>query len=172
VSESLPARSTAELLALVDAGWERLLRAADGPGARESQGGDWSGTDALSHARLYDAWLLGVLDPSRREEQAPYRSYLTEQAELDARNRLHLERDRALPAEEVRSRAERTHAELRRALGGVPEQRLSVWHTVAHETFVPGPDGRSLAYLIAIETFWHYRDHAEALERLTPPASP
>jgi hypothetical protein len=170
VSESVPARSTAELLALVDAGWERLLRAADGSAAPGSQGGDWSGNDALSHARLYDAWLLGVLDPSRREKQAPYRSYLTERAELDERNRLHVERDRALPAEEVRSRAEQTHAELRRVLAGVPDQRLSVWHTVADERFVPASDGRSLAYLIAIETFWHYRDHAEALERVPPPA--
>src|SRR3989442_13434237 len=105
MSESVPARSTAELLALVDSEWERLLRAVDVAGAAEPPGGGWSGVDVLAHVRLYEAWLVGVLDPPRREEQAPYRSFLTDEADLDERNRLHVERDRASPPEEVRRRA-------------------------------------------------------------------
>lgn len=161
------ARRTEELLDLVDGGWDRVLRAIDGLDEKvpDDDGVDgWSASDVLAHLRLYDAWLLGMLDPERREEQAPYRSYMTTEEELDIRNRTHRERDRALPAAEVRSRALATHAALREALAEVPEDRLSLPHGLAGDGFVPAADGRALAFLIAVETYLHYRDHAEALE--------
>jgi hypothetical protein len=177
----MPERSAAvgvgELLELVDAEWLRLLSALDrerrAAGASGRLAGGWSASDVLSHVRLYDAWLLGVLDPRQREEQMPYRSYLTPEAEIHARNRHHVESDRSLPEEEIRSRALDTHSRLREELARLPDGDLVTPHTVAESRFVPSPDGRSLASLVAIETHWHYADHSDDLDRLGggPPES-
>src|SRR6266700_1660346 len=126
--------SVAELVATVDGEWARLLRAADALGAGRQEEplleGGWSARDVLGHVRLYDAWLLGALVPGRREPQEPYRGYLTEPEDLHRRNRLHLERDRALPAAEVRRSAEATHALVRDALGGLTDADLARTYTV------------------------------------------
>jgi Mycothiol maleylpyruvate isomerase N-terminal domain len=164
-----------ELLELVDAEWLRLLSALDrerrAGGAAGRLAGGWSASDVLSHVRLYDAWLLGVLDPPQREEQMPYRSYLTPEAEIHARNRHHVESDRSLPEEEIRSRALDTHSRLREVLARLPDGDLVTPHTVAESRFARSPDGRSLASLVAIETHWHYADHADDLDRLGEGAS-
>jgi hypothetical protein len=175
----MPERSAAagvgELLQLVDAEWMRLLSALD----RERQpassagrlAGGWSASDVLSHVRLYDAWLLGMLDPPQQEDQMPYRSYLTPEAEIHARNRHHVESDRSLPEDEIRTRALETHSRLREMLARLREEDLVTPHTVAESRLVPAPEGRSLASLVAIETHWHYADHADDLDRLGGAAS-
>jgi Mycothiol maleylpyruvate isomerase N-terminal domain len=166
--ERKEAARTSELLELVDAEWLRLLSAVERETAMEAAGSPpsdgWSSRDVLSHVRLYDAWLLGVLDPARREEQLPYRSYLTPEADIHERNRRHVEADRTLSEEEVRRRALDTHALLREALAEVQDGRLAARHTATGSSFEPSPDGRSLAALLAIETHWHYADHTEDLE--------
>jgi Mycothiol maleylpyruvate isomerase N-terminal domain len=162
------AHSTPELLSLVDGGWQRALSAVDALGEDRIDlpllEDGWSAKDVLAHIRLYDAWLLGMLDVGRREEQAGYRSYQTTEEELNERNRVHRERDRTLPFAEVRRRALETHEALREELARVPEDRLSLPHGVREEGFAPAADGRALSFLIAIETYFHYRDHAEELE--------
>lgn len=157
-----------ELLALVDHQWGRLGAAIAALGEEaftHPLGADgWSPRDVLGHARLYDAWLLGVLEPERREPQAPYRSYLTEPAELDERNRVHLERERGLDPARTRAAAAETHAALREALAGLAGDRLAVPHALRDGRFVPAGEGPTLAWLVAVETWWHYRDHAAQLE--------
>jgi hypothetical protein len=175
----MPERSAAagvgELLELVDAEWMRLLSALEherrAAGASGRLAGGWSAGDVLSHVRLYDAWLLGALDPPQREEQMPYRSYLTPEAEIHERNRHHVEADRSLPEDEIRGRALDTHSRLREVLARLPDEGLVTPHTVAESRFVPSPEGRSLASLVAIETHWHYADHADDLDRLGGGAS-
>jgi hypothetical protein len=175
----MPQRSAAagvgELLELVDAEWLRLLSSLDrerrAAGASGRLPGGWSASDVLSHVRLYDAWLLGVLDPPQQEEQMPYRSYLTPEAEIHARNRHHVESDRSLPDEEVTSSALDTHSRLRDVLARLSDEELVTPRTVAGSRFVPSPEGRSLASLVAIETHWHYADHADDLDRLGGGAS-
>jgi mycothiol maleylpyruvate isomerase-like protein len=163
MSDPPPVGTTDELLEKVDSEWARLIRLLDGPGTRLTPP-EWSAADILSHVRLYDAWLLGMFDPSSREEQAPYRSYLTTREDVDERNRLHVERDRVLTPEEVRRRALDAHAALRQRLASIPDEHLTATYSVTEDAFVPAADGRSLAVLIAIETFWHYRDHADTIE--------
>ena len=101
MAQRSPATGVAQLLELVDVEWRRLLSALErerqAVGGAGRLAGGWSGGDVLSHARLYDAWLLGMLEPAQREVQMPYRSYLTPDAELHARNRHHVEADRSLP---------------------------------------------------------------------------
>ena len=168
--ERRPATGVAELLELVDMEWRRLLsglereREAEGDTGRLA--GAWSARDVLSHVRLYDAWLLGMLEPAQREEQMPYRSYLTPDAELHARNRHHVEADRSLPEEEIERRALETHSRLREVLARLLDETLTTSHTVTGSGFLPSGKGRSLAELIAIETHWHYADHADDLDRL------
>src|ERR1700736_1627612 len=158
MSEPPPVGTTAELLEKVDSEWARLLGVLDDPGHQPIPP-EWSAADVLAHVRLYDAWLLGMFDPSRREDQAPYRSYLTTREDLDRRNWLHVERDRALTPEQIRRRSVETHAALRQRLAGIPDEHLTATHAVTDDAFVPASEGRSLAVLIAIETFWHYRDN-------------
>jgi hypothetical protein len=160
-----------ELLELVDAEWLRLLSALDRETEAEQAHGPppglWSSRDVLSHVRLYDAWLLGVLNPGRREDQFPYRSYLTPDEQIDERNRHHVEADRDLPEDEARRRSLDTHSRLREALAGLRDEDLPVPHSPTETAFVPDRGGRSLASLIAIETHWHYTDHADELDRRT-----
>jgi hypothetical protein len=163
MSDPPPVGTTDELMEKVDSEWARLLRVLDSLG-NQLRPPEWSAADILSHVRLYDAWLLGMFDPSSREDQAPYRSYLTTREDLDERNRLHVERDRVLTPEEVRRRAVETHAALRQRLASIPDKHLTATHAVTEDAFVPASKGRSLAVLIAIETFWHYRDHADTIE--------
>ncbi len=175
----MPERSAAsgvsELLELVDAEWQRLLSALGRErrtaGTSGRLAGGWSASDVLSHVRLYDAWLLGVLDPPQREEQMPYRSYLTPEAEIDARNLHHVESDRSLPEQEIRGRALDTHSRLREVLARLSDADLVTPHAVDGSRFAPSPEGRSLASLVAIETHWHYADHADDLDRLGEGAS-
>jgi hypothetical protein len=169
--ERSPAASVSQLLELVHAEWRRLLSVLEGErcaaGRAGRLAGGWSARDVLCHVRLYDAWLLGMLEPAQREEQMPYRSYLTPDAEIHARNRHHVEADRALSEEEIEYRALETHSRLREVLARLSDESLSTVHTVTGSGFVPSREGRSLAELIAIETHWHYADHAADLERLT-----
>jgi hypothetical protein len=169
MSEPPPLGTTAELLEKVDSEWARLLGVLDDPGNQLTPP-EWSAADVLSHVRLYDAWLLGMFDPSRREEQAPYRSYLTTREDLDRRNWLHVERDRALTPEEIRRRAVETHAALRQRLASIPDEHLTTTYAVTEDAFVPASEGRSLAFLIAIETFRHYLEHARG--RQASPTDP
>jgi hypothetical protein len=161
----------AELLELVDSEWRRLLsrleREREAEGGAGRLGGAWSARDVLSHVRLYDAWLLGMLEPAQREEQMPYRSYLTPEAEIHARNRHHVEADRVLPEEEIERRALETHSRLRDMLARLSDDALTTTNTVTGSGFRTSGEGRSLAELIAIETHWHYADHAADLDRLT-----
>src|ERR1700694_2668585 len=159
MSEPPPVGTTWELLEKVDSQGARLVRVRDDPGNQPTPP-EWSAADVLSHVRLYDAWLLGMFDPSSREEQAPYRSYLTTPEDLDKRNLLHVERDRVLTPEEIRRRAVETHAALRRRLASILDEHLTATYAVTEEAFVTASEGRSLASLIAIETLWHYRHHS------------
>jgi NADPH:quinone reductase len=164
--EPLP-ENRAQLLALVDAMWSRLGGVLDRLGDRLTQPvleGGWSPRDIVSHIRLYEAWLLGALDPERREAQEPYWSYLTERAQIAERNGVHTERDRALPLAQLMAAAAETHAELRAALAELRDDQLAVPHTVRDGRLVPSPDGRPLADLVAIETYRHYREHAHQLD--------
>lgn len=162
-----PAGSVSELMAMLDTEWQRLLQAIDRAGEDRLEEpllpGGWSARDVLSHVRLYDAWLLGMLDRTCREDQEPYRSFLTPPEGLHERNRVHVERDRRLAPREARRGALETHAAMREVLADLPDDRLSVLHTVDEDGFLPAPDGRPLAWLIAVETHWHYSDHAAAL---------
>ena len=170
MGEPRPAGTVGELLAMVDAEWQRLLQAIDRMGEDRLEEpllpGGWSASDVLSHVRLYDAWLLGMLDRTCREDQEPYRSFLTRPESLHERNRVHVERDRRLTPREARRGALETHAAMREVLADIPDDRLSVLHTVDEDGFSPAPDGRALAWLIAVETHWHYSDHAAALNAL------
>jgi hypothetical protein len=165
-----PATHPGQLLQLVDGEWRRLLSALDHErqtaGGTGRLAGGWSAQDVLSHVRLYDAWLLGTLDPAQREEQMAYRSYLTPEGEIHARNRHHVDADRALSEDEIKRRALETHSRLREVLSRLSDDELSTSHTVTGSGFVPSAEGRSLAELIAIETHWHYADHADDLDRL------
>ncbi|HKA13300.1 MAG TPA: hypothetical protein VKI99_22815 [Candidatus Dormibacteraeota bacterium] len=76
--------------------------------------------------RLYDAWLLGMLHRTDRENQEPYRSFLTPHEALHDRNLIHVERDRWLAPEEARRGALETHAALREALAAIPDDQLSI----------------------------------------------
>lgn len=168
MGESRPASSVSELLEMVEAEWQRLLQAIDGVGEDRLEEpllhGGWSARDVLSHVRLYEAWLLGMLRRTDHENQAPYRSFLTPPEALHERNRMHVEWDRRLAPDEARRRALETHAALHEVLAGIPDGRLSVLHTVDEEGFSPALDGRPLAWLIAVETYWHYSDHTAALK--------
>jgi hypothetical protein len=118
----------------------------------------------VGHVRLYEAWLMGVLEPARREAQPPYRSYLTGPAELEERNRLSVEHERTLDPDRSWAAARATHEALREVLARLPDDQLALSHTVVDGRFVPAADGRPLVSLVAFETWWHYRDHALQLE--------
>jgi uncharacterized damage-inducible protein DinB len=170
MSELRLPRTTNEMLTFVDAGWDRLQHAVDALDAAQIDApllhGGWSAKDVLSHVRLYDRWLLGALDPTRREEQAPYRSYLSSAEELEERERLHRAQEREAAALDVRRRAAEAHIELREALSGIADERLSLPHRFTGDGMEPAADGRALGYLIAIETYQRYEAHSRNLEEL------
>jgi uncharacterized damage-inducible protein DinB len=163
-------RTTNELVGLVDAAWDRLIQAVDALAPDQVDAplldGGWSAKDVLSHVRLYDSWLLGVLDPTRREEQEPYRSYLSSSEEARQRDRVHRDRERDVDAPNARRRAAQTHTELRQAITALADERLSLPHRVTADGMEPAADGRALSYLITLETYHRYTTHSRNLEHL------
>ncbi|HYI25365.1 MAG TPA: DinB family protein [Thermomicrobiales bacterium] len=105
--------------------------------------GDWSVRDLIAHVTWWDAEALAHLPDVLAGERPPKYSDLY--GGIDAFNALMTERDAGLSLQEVRQRAEATHAELVAFVAGVDPALLTPQTRFRHR--------------LKLDTFGHYPIH-------------
>ena len=163
-----PIPSVQEMIEAMERSWNALQAVLDGASGddlvRKTDDVGWSARDHLAHL---DAWADSVLvmlrdgqpqgevlgiDPARLEEEADY----------DRQNQMLRQQTIDRPLDEVRASLASTHEEFMRVLRGMTDEDLNR----ASNAYVPGSGEFEIAHKIMGNTYMHYDDHREYIERI------
>ena len=124
-------------------------------------GGDWSPADLLGHLESWERHALDALEAWARDRPAPIdQAFRT--ASLHEINAREVERKAGRSFRAVASGAERTHAELLRAIDGMADER---WHRPATSRGRKPLGHRLGQILVGAGPFGHDAAHLPSLER-------
>ena len=149
-------RAWSELRAVVDAATpDELLEKTDAAG--------WSAKDHLAHLDAWDTSVLVMIRDGRPQweglgiDQAMY-----DEEGYDHKNEVIRQHSVAAPLDEVRASLASTHNEFVRVLEGMTDEQL---HRPAND-YVSGSGDFQIAHKIMGNTYMHYDEHREYIERI------
>lgn len=156
--------NTTELLNWIETGWQELLAVVDrlSPDALTTPAADgWTPKDQLAHLAHWENWLLRhhmAGEPAHNILQVDAKQL--EEFDVDQMNALVLESNRQRSVAEVMADLHQTHAQVVKTLTELPFADL------LRPRYADDPDQRPLLGWIAGDTYEHYQEHREILERL------
>ena len=149
-------RAWSDLRAVVDAATpDELVEKTDAAG--------WSAKDHLAHLDAWDTSVLVMIRDGRPQweglgiDQAMY-----DEEGYDHKNEVIRQHSVAAPLDEVRASLASTHNEFVRVLEGMTDEQL---HRPAND-YVPGSGDFEIAHKIMGNTYMHYDEHREYIERI------
>jgi hypothetical protein len=147
--------------------WKRLQAGIDGASddalVQKTDPAGWSARDHIAHL---DAWANSVLvmirDGRPQWEGLGIDRELFDQEGYDPQNEAIRQHTINVSLEDVRQSLASTHAEVLRVLGGMSDEQINQ----PCDDFVPGSGDFPIAYKIAGNTFGHYDEHRQYIERI------
>jgi hypothetical protein len=147
--------------------WRRLQSIIDGadPAAlvEKTDPAGWSSKDHLAHL---DAWANSVLvmirDGRPQWEGLGIDKELFDEEGYDSKNEVIRQRTLNTSLADVRASLASTHGEILRVLTAMTDEQINQ----PCDAFVPGAGDFPIAYKIAGNTFGHYDEHRQYIERI------
>jgi hypothetical protein len=163
-----PIPPVAEIVTLMERSWAALQAVIDGAEdddlVRKTDAVGWSAKDHLAHL---DTWANSVL-VMIRDGQPQWEvlgidpALLEEEADYDRQNQVLRQRTVDASLEDVRSALAATHAEFIRVLRGMSDE--DIWRP--SNDYVPGSGEFEIVHKVMGNTYMHYDDHREYIERI------
>jgi uncharacterized protein (TIGR03083 family) len=161
--EDVKPRNTSELLAAIDAEWQALHAAIGGLSAEQMTApgeGGWSIKDNLAHVAEWEQFLLRVIlgDTSRDDFFQPTTRALPF-GDTDAMNAVLYERNRGRALDDVLAGLRRSHEQV------VAKVEATPFASLLKPMFADRPADGPVLDWVAGNTYDHYREHRETIER-------
>lgn len=156
--------NTTELLNQIETGWQELMAvvARLDPAAMTTPAADgWTPKDQLAHLAHWEDWLLRHhMAGEAAHDIFQVDAQLLEEFDVDQMNALVLERNRQRSVDEVMAELQQTHAQVVKTLTELPFADL------LRPRYADDAEARPLLGWVAGDTYEHYQEHREILERL------
>lgn len=120
--------------------------------------GEWSVKDLLTHIAVWEARMLKWIRRTLKGE-IPWQLANLTQDDLDRMNRKSFQEHKDRPLDEVLAGSDASYNMSLKAVQATPEDAL-----LEADRF-EWRDGKPLWHMVAANTYWHYDDHRQAIER-------
>lgn len=121
--------------------------------------GGWSAKDALAHIAAWEGRMLHLIDLAVHNQAPEPGELVFSQEDIDQFNEKTFVQNRDHPLDDVQADFQRSYAQSMQVIAGLPDGEL--FGPCRHSWL----EGQPLWRIVAANTYWHYPEHADEIER-------